>query len=174
MSILKADELAARLALELRDLGAVRAAVTGAIARGESAASVAGEPGDRTNPVTLIAAADDEAAFYDLLFAWNAGGARSFDVFKGERDGVHFAIRVVLPERYGALAIWDTGNDAHLALLMKEAARFNLELDESGIHHGGDLQETSDEESAYRLLGLRRVPPEERTGEGELENYRLR
>lgn len=156
-------EFASLIAEKLSALGAVHVAVSGGLARGEGADSV----------VSFVAAAADDVAFQDALLAWHPGGEQAFDQFRGEWDGAPFCVRVVLPERFGALSIWDTGSDAHIALLTKEAARMNLEIDESGIHHGGDLQDTPDEETAYRLLGLRVIPPAERRGTDEISRYKL-
>lgn len=159
-------EMAGQIAEAVRACGAVRVAIAGSLARGD--ASSAGN-----ERVSLVAAANDEAVLLDALFDWHGSGRQSFDLFEGELGGVPFSIRIVLPERFGALLIWDTGSEGHLALLEKEAARFNLGIDESGIHHGGDLQDTPDEETAYRLLGLRVVPPKERLGTDEITRHRL-
>jgi len=62
-----------------------------------------------------------------------------------------------------------TGSRGHVNALRDRARNMGLELDDYGLHRGGELLACRDEEDLFRNLGLPYIPPELREGKGEIE-----
>jgi DNA polymerase (family X) len=61
-----------------------------------------------------------------------------------------------------------TGSEAHLAGLRAIAASQGMSLDDNGLRRDGKLVAAASEDSIYRALGMKLVPPELREGRDEI------
>lgn len=90
----------------------------------------------------------------------------------GKTLGVPVQIHTTTRERSGAVLLWATGGEAHLAELAPVLEAHNLTLGPEGlwrIDNPPELVVTPDEESVYRCLGLVPIPPELRDRPGMVE-----
>ena len=76
---------------------------------------------------------------------------------------------------FGALLQHFTGSKLHNILLRRYALKLGYSLSEYGIREvkSGQLHQFADESDFYHFLGLKLIPPTERTGENELQTYHL-
>jgi DNA polymerase (family X) len=74
-------------------------------------------------------------------------------------------VRVVEPERFGAVWLWETSAPAHREELRVRAAARGLEFSEEGLSGGPGRSEGE----VYEALGLPFIPPELREGQGEID-----
>ena len=79
------------------------------------------------------------------------------------------------PQSFGALLQHFTGSKQHNILLRKHALKLGFSLSEYGIkdQKSGKIQKFADETKFYNFLGLKFIPPQFRTGENELETYKM-
>jgi DNA polymerase (family 10) len=86
------------------------------------------------------------------------------------RPGVQVDLRVVEPESFGAALAYLTGGKEHNVRLREMAQRRGMKINEYGIFDAEDRRlGGTEEEDAYRLLGLPFVVPELREDRGEIE-----
>lgn len=76
---------------------------------------------------------------------------------------------VVTPDvNVGAVLIQATGSDTHLEQLVARAHSRGYTLSGAALWRGSEFVATPDETAVYRALGLERIPPELREGDGEI------
>ncbi len=83
--------------------------------------------------------------------------------------GVHADIRVLKNDEYGAGLQYFTGDKNHNVKLRQIAIRKGYKLSEYGLFKGSKRIAGKTEEEIYEALGLKPMPPEIRTDEGEIE-----
>jgi len=88
-------------------------------------------------------------------------------------NGLQVDLRVVEAAAYGAALCYFTGSKAHNIALRKIAQAMGLKLNEYGVFDGDRRIAGDTEESVYRALGLRWIPPQLREDSGEIEAARL-
>jgi DNA polymerase (family 10) len=88
--------------------------------------------------------------------------------------GTQVGIRCVEPRTSGAVLLHMTGSAAHLTSLRRIASERGWTLDASGLRHPDGRQLAASEEEIYEALNLQMIPPELRTGAGEIEAARQR
>lgn len=155
------DELSgpiARLTRHLRRLADVKVTVAGSYRRGRQSI------GD----VDILVATKSPARVVQW-FTQYAGlrrvGSRGAVRATGYLDGnLQVDLRAVPPSVYGAALLYFTGSKAHNIELRRIARRKELKLNEYGLFQNDRLIAGATEESVYRALGLRWVPPAEREG----------
>ncbi len=88
-------------------------------------------------------------------------------------DDIHVDLMIKPPQSFGALLQHFTGSRQHNIILRKYAQKKGYSLSEYGIKDiiTGKIHRFETEESFYDFLGLKYIPPIERTGENELEAY---
>lgn len=88
---------------------------------------------------------------------------------------VHVDLMIKPPHSFGALLQHFTGSRQHNVLLRKYALSMGYSLSEYGIKDikTGQLHEFNSEEKFYNFLKLNFIPPPERTGDNELEAYKM-
>ena len=76
---------------------------------------------------------------------------------------------------FGALLQHFTGSRQHNILLRKHALKLGFSLSEYGIKDTktGQVNQFTNETDFYNFLGLEFIPPQFRTGENELETYKM-
>lgn len=84
-------------------------------------------------------------------------------------DGFQVDCRFVEAAAFGAAQLYFTGSKAHSIELRQRALRRGFKLNEYGLYRGERRVAGKSEESVYRRLGLRWIPPELREAEGEIE-----
>ncbi len=77
--------------------------------------------------------------------------------------------RTVLPQQYGSMVQYFTGNKYHNIVLRTYAIDKKYSVSEYGIKKGKKLHEFKTEESFYDFLDLQYIPPEIRQGKDEVE-----
>ncbi len=79
------------------------------------------------------------------------------------------------PQSFGALLQHFTGSKQHNIILRKHALKLGFSLSEYGIKDlkTGKTHKFTDETKFYNFLGLKFIPPQFRTGENELETYKM-
>lgn len=77
-------------------------------------------------------------------------------------------------QSFGSLLQHFTGSRQHNILLRKHALKLGFSLSEYGIKDlkTGKIHRFTDETGFYNFLGLKFIPPPQRTGENELNQYR--
>jgi DNA polymerase (family 10) len=88
------------------------------------------------------------------------------------RSGLQVDIRVVLPEAYGSALVYFTGSKAHNIAIRRLAQDRGLKINEYGVFRGSRRIAGETEESVYKTVGLRLVPPELREDRGEVDAAR--
>lgn len=138
-----------------------------------SAAEIAGDLRRRmetVGAVELVAACEHPAEVL-AAFAALGGSAATQDEHEAGfalEDGLRVRCRCVLPERYVAAIVWETGNDLHLHELVARAEACGLRLTPDGVFRGRDLVSVPAESALYEMIGLSYIPPELREGRGEM------
>jgi DNA polymerase (family 10) len=89
-------------------------------------------------------------------------------------NGLQVDLRVVEAAAYGAALCYFTGSKAHNIALRKIAQAKGLKLNEYGVFDDDRRIAGDTEESVYRALGLRWIPPQLREDNGAIEAARLR
>ncbi|MFZ5790204.1 MAG: DNA polymerase/3'-5' exonuclease PolX [Pseudomonadota bacterium] len=87
-------------------------------------------------------------------------------------SGLQVDLRVVPTESYGAALVYFTGSKAHNIAIRKIAQARGLKINEYGVFKGDRAVAGESEESVYRAVGLRFIPPELREDQGEVEAAR--
>jgi DNA polymerase (family 10) len=83
--------------------------------------------------------------------------------------GIPLHLRFASEQSYGVGQVFGTGSAEHLAQLAARASERGLTLTAQGLRGPGLRGQESESESAlYQALGLKPIPPELRTGHGEL------
>jgi DNA polymerase (family 10) len=77
-------------------------------------------------------------------------------------------LHVTAPEHAGAGLVWHTGSRAHVDQLRQRADRLGLQLAGGKLSRGADCVTATTEEDVYAQLDLPYIPPEVRSGEGEI------
>jgi DNA polymerase (family 10) len=88
------------------------------------------------------------------------------------RSGLQVDLRVVAAESYGAALHYFTGNKAHNIAIRRLARQRGLKINEYGVFRGSTRISGDIEESVFRAVGLRYIPPELRENRGEIEAAR--
>ncbi len=88
------------------------------------------------------------------------------------RSGLQVDIRVVLPEAYGSALVYFTGSKAHNIAIRRRAQDRGLKINEYGVFRGSRRLAGETEESVYKAIGLRLIPPELREDRGEIDAAR--
>ncbi len=78
-------------------------------------------------------------------------------------------LHVVPEEGFAAALLHDTGSAEHVEALSARARGLGLEWSARGPARGGALLPSPDEEAIYRHLDLPFIPPELRSGDGEID-----
>lgn len=88
---------------------------------------------------------------------------------------VHVDLMVKPPASFGALLQHFTGSRQHNILLRKHALKLGYSLSEYGIKEKttGTIHKFANETDFYAFLKLKYIPPSERTGENELQTYKM-
>ena len=160
-------------ALEVRDqiaglAEAVRVSEAGSVRRRR----------ETVHDIDLIATSPEPAALIEKFTTmdWVAevvgAGATKAEVVG--QNGLHFDLRVVVPEAYGNVLQHFTGSKQHNIGLREDAVKQGLSVSEYGVTsvETGEIVSVASEEELYELLGYAYVPPELREGSGELEAAR--
>lgn len=86
-------------------------------------------------------------------------------------NNIRVDLRVQEKETYGTMLQYFTGSKAHNIQLREFALKKGFSLSEYGLKRlaDGSVLTFEDEETLYKQLGLRYIPPEERRGDGEIE-----
>ena len=78
-------------------------------------------------------------------------------------------LHVARPTHAGASLVWHTGSRAHVEQLRGRAGRMGLRFDDGRLTRAtGEEVDTATEEAFYRALELPGIPPELRSGNGEI------
>ncbi|MFA6007643.1 MAG: nucleotidyltransferase domain-containing protein [Candidatus Shapirobacteria bacterium] len=90
-------------------------------------------------------------------------------------NDIHVDLMVKPKDSFGALLQHFTGSRQHNILLRRHALKMGYSLSEYGIKDlkTGKINKFTDEAKFYNFLGLKLIPPSERTGESELEKYKM-
>lgn len=88
---------------------------------------------------------------------------------------IHVDLMVKPPASFGALLQHFTGSRQHNILLRKHALKLGFSLSEYGIKDlkTGLIHQFTNEADFYTFLKLKYIPPQERTGENELQKYKM-
>ena len=85
--------------------------------------------------------------------------------------GLQVDLRVVTPKEMGSATLYFTGSKSHNIAMRQRAIARGMLLNEYGLieNETGKVLASETEESIYKLLDLRWVPPPMREGKGEIE-----
>ena len=125
--------------------------------------------------IDIVCTSDSAAAVIDHFVKWNrARAVLSEGPTKGSiwlEDGLQIDLRVLPDNLYGNLLQHFTGSREHNIQVREHATRKNLRVSENGILNleNGDVFTSRDEHGVYAALGMQYVPPELRSGIGEVE-----
>jgi len=125
--------------------------------------------------IDIVCTSDSAAAVIDHFVRWDrARAVLSEGPTKGSiwlEDGLQVDLRVLPDNVYGNLLQHFTGSREHNIQVREHAARKNLRVSENGILNleNGDVFTSRDEQGVYAALGMQYVPPELRSGIGEVE-----
>ncbi len=125
--------------------------------------------------IDIVCTSDSAAAVIDHFVRWDRGRAvLSEGPTKGSiwlDDGLQIDLRVLPDNVYGNLLQHFTGSREHNIQVREHAARKNLRVSENGILNleNGEVFTSRDEQGVYAALGMQYVPPELRSGIGEVD-----
>lgn len=88
------------------------------------------------------------------------------------RSGLQVDLRVVAERSYGAALHYFTGSKAHNIAVRRLGQQRGLKINEYGVFRGDRRIAGATEESVFRAVGLRYIPPELRENRGEIEAAR--
>ena len=77
-------------------------------------------------------------------------------------------LHVATPEHAGAALVWHTGSRSHVDQLRRRAERLGIQLSDGKLSRGGEGVPTPSEDDVYAQLDLPCIPPELRSGDGEI------
>jgi DNA polymerase (family 10) len=127
---------------------------------------------DTVGDVELVAATEDPSTAIEALSHLPEVDRR---LYKGARrlylliNRTQIGLRFPQPANAGSTLLYLTGSTAHFHGLRSRAAERGWRLTSQGLHTSdGLLQAAASEEEIYRSLGLPFIPPEIRSGEGEI------
>lgn len=125
--------------------------------------------------IDIVCTSDAAADVVNHFVAWNrARAVLAEGPTKGSiwlDDGLQIDLRVLPDHLYGNLLQHFTGSREHNIQLREGAVRKNLRVSENGILNleTGDVTTCRDETEVYVALGMQYIPPELRSGMGEVE-----
>lgn len=125
--------------------------------------------------IDVICTSDEAAAVVERFVSW--GRARAVlaeGPTKGSiwlEDGLQIDLRVLPDHLYGNLLQHFTGSREHNIQVREYAVRQGLRVSENGILRleNGEVITCRDEEGVYEALGMQYIPPELRSGMGEVD-----
>ncbi len=85
------------------------------------------------------------------------------------KDNIQVDVRIVEPDSFGSALQYFTGNKEHNIHLRKIAIKKGLKLSEYGLFKGKKQIAGKTEQEVYNKLGMKYMPPELRTENGEIE-----
>jgi DNA polymerase (family 10) len=130
--------------------------------------------------IDVVCTARDAAGVIDRFVKWDrARAVLAEGNTKGSiwlEDGLQIDLRVLPDDLYGNLLQHFTGSREHNIQLREYAVRKNLRVSENGILNleTGDVTACGEEAGVYEALGMQYIPPELRSGMGEIELARKR
>jgi len=125
--------------------------------------------------IDIVCTSDAAAQVVDHFVHWDrARAVLAEGPTKGSiwlEDGLQIDLRVLPDHLYGNLLQHFTGSREHNIQVREYATRKNLRVSENGILNleTGDVVTSRDEQGVYAALGMQYVPPELRSGIGEVE-----
>ncbi|HET9394291.1 MAG TPA: DNA polymerase/3'-5' exonuclease PolX [Candidatus Rubrimentiphilum sp.] len=125
--------------------------------------------------IDIVCTSDAAAAVIDHFVRWDrARAVLAEGPTKGSiwlDDGLQIDLRVLPDHLYGNLLQHFTGSREHNIQVRENAVRKNLRVSENGILNleNGDVTASRDEQGVYAALGMQYIPPELRSGIGEVE-----
>jgi DNA polymerase (family 10) len=125
--------------------------------------------------VDIICTSDSAAAVIERFVQWHrARAVLAEGPTKGSiwlEDGLQIDLRVLPDHLYGNLLQHFTGSREHNIQLREHALRRGLRVSENGILNleTGDVFTAADEAAVYEHLGMQYIPPELRSGMGEID-----
>lgn len=125
--------------------------------------------------IDIICTSDDAAGVIERFVKWDraravlAEGPTKASIWL--EDGLQIDLRVLPDHLYGNLLQHFTGSREHNIQLREYAVRKGLRVSENGILNleTGDVITCRDEPGVYAALGMQNIPPEMRSGMGEIE-----
>lgn len=125
--------------------------------------------------IDIICTSEDAQAVIARFVAWHgaeavlAEGSTKASIWLA--GGLQIDLRVLQPNVFGNLLQHFTGSREHNIQLREYAVRKGLRVSENGILNitTGDNLTCTTEEEVYLALGMSYIPPEMRTGAGEIE-----
>jgi DNA polymerase (family 10) len=125
--------------------------------------------------IDIVCTSDHAAAVIERFTQWDrarailAEGPTKASIWL--EDGLQIDLRVLPDALYGNLLQHFTGSREHNIQVREHALRKSLRVSENGILNleTGDVFTTPDEEQVYARLGMQYVPPELRSGMGEVD-----
>ena len=125
--------------------------------------------------IDIVSTSTKAAAVIDRFTKWDrARAVLAEGPTKGSiwlEDGLQIDLRVLPDHLYGNLLQHFTGSREHNIQLREYAVRKGLRVSENGILNleTGDVTTCTDEPEVYEALGMQWIPPELRSGMGEIE-----
>lgn len=125
--------------------------------------------------IDIICTSDEAQAVIERFTAWEraravlAEGPTKASIWL--EDGLQIDLRVLPDRLYGNLLQHFTGSREHNIQFREYAVRKGMRVSENGILNleTGDVVTSRDEAGVYAALGMQEVPPELRSGMGEIE-----
>jgi DNA polymerase (family X) len=125
--------------------------------------------------IDIICTSDGAAAVIERFVKWDraravlAEGPTKASIWL--EDGLQIDLRVLPDHLYGNLLQHFTGSREHNIQFREYAVRKGLRVSENGILNleTGDVITCRDEEGVYAALGMQYIPPEMRSGIGEID-----
>ena len=125
--------------------------------------------------IDIVCTSDDAAGVIARFVQWDraravlAEGPTKASIWL--EDGLQIDLRVLPDHLYGNLLQHFTGSREHNIQLREYAVRKGLRVSENGILNleSGDVVTCTDEGGVYETLGMQYIPPEMRSGMGEIE-----
>ncbi len=125
--------------------------------------------------IDIVCTSEHAAAVIERFTKWDrARAVLAEGPTKGSiwlEDGLQIDLRVLPDHLYGNLLQHFTGSREHNIQLREYALRKQLRVSENGILNleTGDVITCTDEEGVYAALGMQWIPPELRSGMGEID-----
>ena len=125
--------------------------------------------------IDIVCTSDAAADVIDRFTKWDrARAVLAEGPTKGSiwlEDGLQIDLRVLPDHLYGNLLQHFTGSREHNIQIREFALRKSLRVSENGILNleTGDVITCTDEEGVYAALGMQWIPPELRSGMGEID-----
>lgn len=125
--------------------------------------------------IDIVCTSDNAAAVIERFVKWDraravlAEGPTKASIWL--EDGLQIDLRVLPDHLYGNLLQHFTGSREHNIQLREYAVRKGLRVSENGILNleTGDVITCRDEPEVYAALGMQYIPPEMRSGIGEID-----